>query len=221
MFELTMENEFLDLLASSPCAKTLEYIDFRINQFEGVPISVAVGLQPKFELTLMCKCDFCKGVFEDIIIKKYFPTVASLRKPSYKELELNKIFYQMIKVYPIIPHAHYCDVYPAMGFRYYSLHDHANIQNRMRQDDENMKRLPLLSGDDIKKLYHYYLHSMKRTYDYFILRFQNLRYLTINDLPTTIVQMDEHQRCNIPIFHATGYESNQLYELVDAESLFS
>lgn len=221
MFELTVDRHFVDVLSRAACSKTLEYLDIRVDQFDSPLLSINRETTPMFELHMACKCESCKDVYENVIIKKYFPTTSALKKPALKHLSTKHFFFQMFKGYPIIPYSQYVDEYPGLGFRYYSLEDHAKVMNKIRLEDDSSKVLPPLTAEDIKKLYHTYLHSMKKTYDYFLQRFPNLRYLTLNDVPTAVIQVDEHQRCNMPVFNCLDYQSNQVYELADAESLFS
>lgn len=221
MFELTLDKHFIEVLSRAPCSGKLEYLDIRVDQFDSPLLTVNRETTPMFELHMSCKCESCKNVYEEVITKKYFPTVSSLKKPALKHLSTKHFYFQMFKGYPIIPYSQYVDIYPGLGFRYYSLTDHAKIMNTLRADDDTTKHLPELTADDIKRLYHTYLHSMKKTYDYFLQKFRNLRYLTLNDVPTAVIKVDEHQRCNMPVFNCLDYKSNQVYELADADSLFS
>ena len=77
-----------------------------------------------------------------------------------------------------------------------------------------------ITREDAIRLYHLYLHYLKDVFNVFEQSLPDLEYLTINGIPTKIVQVDELQSCAEPLFYNEGYKSNSVYELVDSESLF-
>lgn len=220
MFEVPIEKSVLDIMAISPCHKTLEYLDIRVNELTSPLLSIEEGdEESQFIIDMTCQCDTCKDTLKRIIQGKYFPRNESYLIKDFKDVEKRNFILQMFKLYPIVPYAHYFDIYPTIGFYSKPIQELAQSVNYLlgyKPEDKEM----YVTTEDIIQLYHTYIHSLKKTLDYFIIRFPNLKYLTYNELPTKIIQYDDQQKCNIPIFHYHDYKSNQVYELVNDESLF-
>lgn len=222
MFEVAVDKSVIDLLAISPCHETLEYLDIRFNELTNPLLSIEEGDEDnsQFIIDMTCQCNNCKDTLTRIILGKYFPTKESFLIKDFKDVEKRNFILQMFKLYPIVPYSHYFDIYPTIGFYSRPIEELTKSVNYLLGYDKGKDGDKYVTSGDIIQLYHAYIHSLKKTLDYFIIRFPKLKYLTFNELPTQIIQYDEQQKCNIPIFHYHDYKSNQVYELINDESLF-
>lgn len=219
LFDLQVSPKIVDFLSQSNASKTMEYIDIKFRDLQPPMISLNPYDDSSFALNLNCKCEGCKETFGDIIVKKLFPTKDSLSIKNYSEIESRTYFLHILKLNPILPYTHFMDHTPAIGYQCSSLADHASEINYLLKI-RGVSNTRVITASDVLRLYHAHVHSLKKTYDYFLSKFANLKFLTLNDLPTKVFQVDELQRCNIPIFYSQGYVSNQIYELLTEESLF-
>lgn len=222
MFEVPIEKSVIDLMAITPCHKTIEYLDIKFTEVNQYPLlSIDEGDElSQFIINMTCQCDACQDTLNNIILYKFFPTNESYLIKDFNDVERRNFILQLFKLYPIVPYSHYFDIYPSIGFYSRPIEEFVKTVNYLLEYDNSPNNDRYVTGEDVIKLYHSYIHSLKKTLDYFNIRFPNLKYLTINDLPTMIIQYDEQQRCNIPIFHNHNYKSNQVYELINNESLF-
>lgn len=219
MFDIPFDPSIIEIMARSSSSETLKYIDVKFEELDPPLISVIQDEISLFNINLSCKCQVCSDTFHQVIVEKYFPTTDSLTIRHFQDIETRNFILQMFKLYPILPYTHYVDRYPAIGYNCKSLEDHASRINMLLGYNQRTKRRAI-TAKDIQRLYHAQIHSLKKSFNFFLQKFPNLQFLTLNDLPTKIIQVDDQQRCNFPIFYSKGYESNQIYQLVNDESLF-
>ncbi|CCE61248.1 hypothetical protein TPHA_0A01650 [Tetrapisispora phaffii CBS 4417] len=219
MFDAPMSKTFLDTMGMSACKDKIKYIDIKFEPLDTALLFIEQDEISEFKINVVCKCDDCNETLHNVILKKYFPSQDSFTISDFSDVEDKNFLLQMFKLYPIIPYCHILGEYPPIAFNAASLSEHAKKVNSLLK--YNPSDNTSISEEDIIKLYHAHTHSLKKTFDYFLQKFSNLQYLVLNDMPTKIIRVDEHQRCNVPIFHHFNYKSNQIYELVNAESLFS
>ncbi|CCF56856.1 hypothetical protein KAFR_0B05610 [Kazachstania africana CBS 2517] len=222
MFDTSIDRSVFDLMARSPCADNLEYIDVKFEELSEPLLSIEQDEISKFHVNTNCQCDTCTETVNEIILQKYFPNEESFLIKDFHDVESRNFILQMFKLYPILPYSHFFDLYPSIGYYSKTLESHVDFINellRKRNDVIGTSSTQLMVSDVIR-VYHAYMHSMRKSFDYFLQRFPKLTYLTLNELPTKVIQFDEVQRCNIPIFYTRDYKSNQVYELVNDESLF-
>lgn len=225
MFDTPISKATMDLMGKSPCAKTIEYLDIKIEDLDTPLLTVVNDEISNFDIGITCKCDDCKRTAEEVIFKKYFPTKESYIIKDFHDIEQRNFILQMFKLFTIIPYSSGFDEYPSIGFYSRPLKAFVKkVNSLLFSDDEKLdkkeSRAHEISEDDIIALYHMFLHSMRKNFDFFLPRFQNLEFLVLNDVPTKVIQYDEFQKCNVPIFHHYNYKSNQVYELINDESLF-
>lgn len=219
MFDVALSKRMVDYMGQSKCASTLEYIDVKFEPLDPALIFIEQDEVSLFNINLVCKCQDCNDTLHDVILRKYFPTQESLTITDFSDVEKRNFLLQMFKLYPIIPYCPFLDRYPSIGYNAAPLSHHvAKVNSLLKYAKEQESRK--ITESDIIKIYHAHIHSLKKSLDYFLQNFLKLDYLVINDLPTKIIQIDGLQKCNIPIFHNYGYKSNQVYELVNDESLF-
>ena len=203
----------------------MEYLDIKIEDLDTPLLTVVNDEISNFDIGITCKCDDCKRTAEEVIFKKYFPTKESYIIKDFHDIEQRNFILQMFKLFTIIPYSSGFDEYPSIGFYSRPLKAFVKkVNSLLFSDDEKLdkkeSRAHEISEDDIIALYHMFLHSMRKNFDFFLPRFQNLEFLVLNDVPTKVIQYDEFQKCNVPIFHHYNYKSNQVYELINDESLF-
>lgn len=222
MFDATISKETLDMMSRSKCAKILKYIDIKIEDFDNPLLFVENDEISNFKIQVTCKCDDCKDTLNEVVLGKYFPKPESFIIKDFHDIEQRNFIMQMFKLFTIIPYSDGFDQSPSIGFYSRPLSDFVKKVNSLLYGDLTTEsdKSKYITESDIIRLYHMYIHSMRKSLDYFISRFKNLDFLILNDLPTKVIQYDDFQRCNIPIFHYHNYKSNQVYELVNDESLF-
>lgn len=222
MFEVPLEKSIIDLMAIAPCHKTIEYLDIKFTELVQYPLLLIDESDEltQFIINMSCHCDECQNTLTNIIQRKFFPSNESYVIKDFNDVERRNFILQMFKLYPIVPYSHYFDIYPSIGFYSRPIEEFVKTVNYLLGCDNKLDNDQYVTSGDIVKLYHCYIHSLKKTLDYFIVRFPNLKYLIMNDLPTMVIQYDEQQKCNVPIFHNYNYKSNQVYELINNESLF-
>ncbi|CCH60892.1 hypothetical protein TBLA_0D03950 [Henningerozyma blattae CBS 6284] len=218
MFDSTVSLATINSMANNRCSKTIEYIDIKFVDVDPPLLSIDQDEISMFRLHLNCKCDDCQFTFKNIILKKYFPTQDTFIIKDYEDVKQRNFIQQMFRLYPIIPYSQGYNEYPAIGFNMKPLSDFVEKINELLKLSINDTRA--LTVEDIRKIYFVIIHSYKRSYDIFLRNFPNLKFLILNDLPTKITSLND-QKCNIPLFHCEDYKSNQVYEIVDANSLFS
>ncbi|QLG74525.1 hypothetical protein HG535_0G04080 [Zygotorulaspora mrakii] len=220
MFDIPISTRTIEILARSKASKTIKYIDIKFDSLQ-IPI---FSLNPvdtsSFRINLNCQCHDCKQTFNDIIIQKIFPTNDSLSVRNPNDDSSRSYYFHVFKLTSILPYTHFIDRTPAISYHCTSLQEHASdINYLLKKDGANESRY--VNENDVLRLYHAHIHSLKKTFDFFLNHFISLDFLTLNDLPTKVFQVDELQRSNVPIFYSKGYSSNQIYELVTDESLFN
>ncbi|SCV00160.1 LAME_0G07932g1_1 [Lachancea meyersii CBS 8951] len=208
-----IEQETLALLARSPAHLSLQYLDLKCAPLDPYLVTVLRGNASRFEIAETCICPTCRDVAQDIIRKKFFPTHSSLHIRSLEDIPKRDIITRIVSVSPIVPYALFVDTRPGLSFIESPAEDVARILNKAL--GKNM-----LVAEDIVKVYHAHLHSLKRTFTYFLQRFPNLKFLTVNDVPTSVEEGPGGQKYNQPIYHNQGYQNNQVYEVVDYDNLF-
>lgn len=208
---------FIETMSNSSCSKTLEDIDMKFEELDAPLISIHQDEISNFKFNLVCKCSECRDIFQEIILGKYFAKQDSLIIQDFSDVEARNFSLQLFKLYAILPYTHFIEKYPSIGFYCKSLEAHAEKVNDLLQIETSGKKV---TSGDIIRLYHMHIHSLKNSWNFFLQRFPNLRFLTLNDIPTKVFKVDKEQKCNMPIFYNLGYKSNQVYELVDDESLF-
>ena len=220
MFDFPISQELIALMGRSSCAETIEYIDIKFKQL-GEPLIETrdeTGNAAHFELALTCRCDDCNNTFHNIILKKYFPDRKSLTITEMSNDVLERHFLlQLLEYFPIVPYASFYDEYPSIGYYSKPLEKHVEKINALL----GLSGGNALTDRDIVEVYHTYIHSLKQTFNFFLQNFRNLEYLVLNYLPTKVRRYDEQQRYNVPLFYSEGFKSNQIYEALDAEALFS
>lgn len=218
MLDVPLTALLVDALSRFPCSQTLQDVDFKFEELDTPLISIDQDEISNFNFNLICKCPDCRDTFQNIILGKYFANKDSLIIKDFSDVEARNFTLQLFKLYPILPYTHFIDRYPSIGFYCKSLEAHAEkINGLLGFKSENSNRVSPL---DVLKLYHMHIHSLKNSWNFFLQRFPQLKFLTLNDIPTKVLQVDRQQRCNVPIFYNNGYRSNQVYQLVNDESLF-
>lgn len=213
MFDTPLGKPVVDIMGIAPCSNTLKYLDIKFEELTTPLIFIDQDEDSTFQINLTCPCGSCEQILFDIIHKKYFPDAESFRIKDFKDVESHNFVLQMFKLYPIVPYAHYFDKYPSIGWYSKPITEHVENVNFLLNN-------PGITEDDVVAIYHIYIHSLKKTFDYFNKKFPSLQYLVFNDLPTVIREFEGQQRGNEPLFHCQGYKSNQVYEVVNDESLF-
>ncbi|CCD27004.1 uncharacterized protein NDAI_0J01120 [Naumovozyma dairenensis CBS 421] len=223
LLDKTLSQPLVNHIAMSPAGKSLKYLDIKFDQVNiNIPLLSVEQVDESwhFKIDMNCKCESCHETFRNVILRKYFPTTNSFNVKDSYDIETRNFILHMFKLYPILPHTHFIDINPSLGYNCKPLASHVlNINTLLKYNDCNNTTLKI-TETDIIKLYHAYLHSFKKIFDFFIQSFGNLQYLVINDLPTKIIQFDEQQKCAMPLFYSHGYKSNQVYEIVNDDSLF-
>lgn len=64
-----------------------------------------------------------------------------------------------------------------------------------------------ITESEVIKCYHSMIHHNKKTYTTILSNLPNLRYLTLNDIPSIILN-DNGTRVPIPVFFNSGYITN-------------
>ncbi|CUS25023.1 LAQU0S25e00166g1_1 [Lachancea quebecensis] len=219
MFGHSISSNIVELMAQSPSRKTLQYLDLKFWELDPYLITIEQRQRSRFEINETCKCDSCKDVFRNIIRKKLFPSQAALNIESIEDVTKRDIITKIISVDPIVPYAQFVDTRPGMMF----------VENPILGNARTINKALGVSGPsqsaftscDVVRVYHAHLHSMKRTFDFFLQKFPCLNFLSVNDVPTIVCEGPGGQRFNMPVFNSAGYVSNQIYEVVDEENLFS
>lgn len=218
MLDVPLSALLVDSLSRLPCSQTLQDIDFKFEELDAPLVSIHQDEISNFTFNVICKCPDCKDTFQKVILGKYFADKDSLIIRDFSDVEARNFTLQLFKLYPILPYTHFIDRYPSIGFYCKSLEAHAEKVNGLLGIEPNQENQ--VTTSDILKLYHMHIHSLKKSWNFFLQRFPQLKFVTLNDIPTKIQQVDKQQKCNIPIFYSKGYKSNQVYELIDNESLF-
>lgn len=217
LFDAAVGRSTLNAFRRAQCSRTLKFIDIKFDPLDAPLVSIDND-QRNFILTYTCRCSDCRDTFKEVLLKKYFPSYDSLRIRSVTDANARNFILQMFKLFPILPYVHSIDVAPAFAYSTYRLEEHVDEVNKLlRYASSN--GLPV-TAEDIVRLYHAHIHSLKKTYDHFLSSFPKLEFLVLNDLPTRVVCFEHQQKCNIPLFYSKGYKSNQKYVLVEDESLF-
>lgn len=220
MFDVTLSKATVDLMGKSECSRTLEYIDMKIEDLDVPLLSIENDEVSYFDISVTCKCDDCKSTLNEVILQKYFPSKESLLIKNFHDVEQRNFILQMFKLFTIVPYSSAFNEYPSIGYYSKPLADHVSKVNSLLHPESDKSQTKFVTEEDVIRLFHMYMHSMKKTFDYFLSRFRKLQFLILNDLPTKVIQYDETQRCNVPMFHYHNYKSNQVYELFNDESLF-
>lgn len=221
MFDHVLSKDILTILSG---IKTLKYIDCKFDDLDE-PIFDVIELDDFaiFELNQMCLCDSCKHVYSDIILKKYFPTKQAFMIQNSSDIHSKHFINHIFKLYPIIPYFHLLTTSPCIAYRSKSIEELAKKSNELLNDlfyeYESDTTDTKITPEDIVSLYHCICHSMRRTFDFFLKLFPRLHILVINDMPTIVDEQDE-QKFMKPIFYSSGYESNQVYQVINDETLF-
>ncbi|GAV53768.1 hypothetical protein ZYGR_0AK02700 [Zygosaccharomyces rouxii] len=218
MLDVPLSALLIDSLSRLPCSQTLQDIDLKFEELDAPLVSIHQDEISNFTFNVLCKCPDCRDTFQRVILGKYFADKDSLIIQDFSDVEARNFTLQLFKLYPILPYTHFIDQYPSIGFYCKSLEAHAEKVNGLldiEPDHENR-----VTTSDVLKLYHMHIHALKKSWNFFLQRFPQLKFVTINDIPTKVQQVDRQQKCNVPIFYSNGYKSNQVYELVDDESLF-
>lgn len=217
LLDATVDTSTIKCLRRAHCSQTLKCLDINTDMLSP-PLLTIDESGDKFVPTMNCQCSDCRDTFSQIIRRKYFPSSEKLSINGFSDVNARHFTLQMFRLFPILPHPLIMGESPAIAYVTYSLQDHADKVNELLAYGKSHSRR--ITADDIRRLYYAHLHSLKKTFDYYLKSFPNLQYFTLNDIPTQITQVDEQQRCNIPVFYSQGYRSNQTYELVSDESLF-
>ncbi|SCU87118.1 LAFA_0E04830g1_1 [Lachancea sp. 'fantastica'] len=204
----------LTLLAQSPAHMSLKYLDLKCLPLEPHLVTIEPGNTARFEINESCVCPACRDVFQNILRKKLFPTHASHLIRGLEDIPNRDIITRIISLSPIIPYTLFVDIRPGQSFVSDPAEGVASTMNKALGEN-------VFAVEDIIKVYHAHLHSLRRTFGYFLQRFPNLEFLNINDVPTSVEEGPGGQKYNQPIYHSNGYENNQVYELVDDENLFA
>lgn len=217
LFAIPIDTATLNAFRLAKCSQTLKYIDIDFNSLDPPLVSVDSRYR-NFVLTLTCRCSDCRETFEKVIREKHFPTRDSLRVRDGFDINIRNFIRHMFKFFPILPNAYFIDRFPAIAYSSFTLQDHATKVNESFKYSASSNRY--ITSQDIKRLYYAQIHSLKKTFDYFNASFPQLEFLTINDLPTRVMHLEDQQMVNMPLFYSQGYTSNQKYLIVQDESLF-
>lgn len=202
----------------------LKYLDCKFEDIEESILHVVeLDNFAIFEISQTCLCEHCVMVYNSIILKKYFPNKNAFIIQNANDIHSRHFLNHMFKLYPITPYFHFINTTPCIAYRSRSIGELARKTNELLNDvfydfDYDTSDTKVTT-EDIISLYQCICHSMKRTFDFFLNQFPRLQILVLNDLPTVIKEQDS-QRYMEPIFFSKGYKTNQIYELVNDESLF-
>lgn len=216
LLDAPLDGSTLSAFRKAQCSQTLRYIDVKFEPLDPPLLAVDRNYQ-KFLPKLTCRCSDCRETFEQILIKKYFPTQEKLRIESMVDVNARNFITHMFKLFPILPHTDFIDSKPAIAYLYCTPEEHAAKVNELLRYDPSNDRA--ITGQDIIRLYYAHIHSLKKTFDYFSSGFPQLEFLILNDLPTRITRT-EQQTVNMPLFYSQNYKTNQKYLVVNDESLF-
>ncbi|QLQ82395.1 hypothetical protein HG537_0H01570 [Torulaspora globosa] len=217
LLDTPLDGTALNAFRAAQCSQTLRYIDVKFEPLDPPLLSVDRDYQ-KFLPQLTCRCSDCRETFEQILLRKYFPTQEKLRIESMFDVNARNFIVHMFKLFPILPHTDFSDSKPAIAYLYYTPEEHAaKVNDLLRYDPSNDRAV---TGQDIMRLYYAHIHSLKKTFDYFSSGFPQLEFLVLNDLPTRITRTDQQQTVNMPLFYSKNYKTNQKYLVVNDESLF-
>ncbi|GAV48855.1 hypothetical protein ZYGR_0N02600 [Zygosaccharomyces rouxii] len=218
MLDVPLSALLVDSLSRLPCSQTLQDIDFKFEELDPPLVSIHQDEVSNFNFNVICKCPDCRDTFQRVILDKYFACKDSLIIQDFSDVEARNFTLQLFKLYPILPYTHFVDRNPSIGFYCKSLEAHAEKVNGLLGIEPGHENQ--VTTLDVLRLYHMHVHSLKKSWDFFLQRFPQLKFVTLNDIPTKVQQVDRQQKCNMPVFYSDGYKSNQVYELVDDESLF-
>lgn len=220
LFDTPVTENNLIRMCQSPWKLTLNYLDIKCATLDAPLLDIQNDETSMYKLHLSCSCDNCKDIFPNVIIKKIFPRDSCFIVKEFEDVERRNFVLQMFKLYPIIPYAVSYDRYPSVGYHSRPLKEYVMKLNFLLSQDPNWTPIENLSLKECQNMYYTYMHSLRRTFNRFLEMFLNLEYLIFNDLPTKVERLDEHQRYNVPLFFGDSYISNQVYELIQDESLF-
>ncbi|QLL31988.1 hypothetical protein HG536_0C01560 [Torulaspora globosa] len=215
LLDVPLDGTTLSAFRKAECSQTLRYIDVKFEPLDPPLLSINRNY---FLPRLTCRCSDCRETFEQIIIKKYFPTQEKLRINSMLDVNARNFIMHMFTLFPILPHTDFIDSKPAIAYLYCTPEEHAAKVNELLRHDPSSDKA--ITAQDIICLYYAHIHSLKRTFDYFNSGFPQLEFLVLNDLPTRITRGERQQTVNMPLFYSQNYTSNQEYLIVNDESLF-
>ncbi|CEP63230.1 uncharacterized protein LALA0_S07e05424g [Lachancea lanzarotensis] len=204
----------LTLLSQSPAHLSLQYLDLKCSPLEPYLVTVVRGRTARFEINESCVCPACRDVVQNILRKKIFSTQSSYLVKGLEDIPNRDVITRIISLSPIIPYTPFVDIRPGQSYINDPAKAVASTLNKAFGQD-------VFAVEDIIKIYHAHLHSLRRTFGYFLQRFPNLAFLNINDVPTSVQEGLGGQKYNLPIYHSQGYRTNQVYELVDDDNLFA
>lgn len=209
-------------ISKAKCAKNIRTIHTAFKDDNIIPVMKSFLLAPingMDKIRFSCPCDRCKKTFKDILLKKYFPPPNGFKLRDGENFRDRLLNMQLFVDYPILPYSQSFDEYPAICYGMRPINEFADQINQLFGYDNSNNPL-YITTSDAQELYFLFLHEFKRAYNLFLQYFPNLGFLTLNGIPTRVESIGG-QKCNIPLFYDQGYTSNQIYEVADAESLFS
>ena len=225
MGKFDFDVSLINFLSKQVCGKKLQRFDIHCELNHRLFFPMTDNPLTRLNFDGFCPCSTCKNTIHEVILKKIFPGTRSKLLKNPNKFQAHNFFYQMFFENKIMPYTNIIDnESPAMGW------DSVPIETFVRKFNENLQStientenitVNKITREDAISLYHLYLHYLKDVFKVFEQSLPNLEYLTINSIPTKIIQVDELQRCAVPLFYNNGYKSNSVYELVDAEALFS
>lgn len=225
MGKFDFDVSLINFLSKQVCGKKLQRFDIHCELNHRLFFPMTDNPLTRLNFDGFCPCSTCKNTIHEVILKKIFPGTRSKLLKNPNKFQAHNFFYQMFFENKIMPYTNIIDnESPAMGW------DSVPIETFVRKFNENLQStientenitVNKITREEAISLYHLYLHYLKDVFKVFEQSLPNLEYLTINSIPTKIIQVDELQRCVVPLFYNNGYKSNSVYELVDAEALFS
>ncbi|CAI4038013.1 hypothetical protein SMKI_04G3520 [Saccharomyces mikatae IFO 1815] len=224
MGKFEFDVSLIRFLSKQVCGKKLQRFDIHCELNH--PLFFPTTENPLMRLNFddFCPCSNCRNTINEVILKKIFPKNQSKLVKNPSRFQSRNFLFQMFFQNKIMPYTSIIDTStPAMGWDSIPIETFVQRFNEILQDTNYTERNSTdnITREDAICLYHLYLHYLKDIFVVFEQSLPNLEYLTLNGIPTRIIQVDELQRCAVPLFYNNGYKSNSVYELVDAEALFS
>ena len=225
MGKFEFDVSLITFLSKQVCGKKLQRFDIHCELSHRLFFPTTDNPLMRLTFDGFCPCSSCKKTIHEVILKKIFPETRLKLVRNPNKFQTRNFFYQMFLEDKIMPYTNIVDnETPAMGWDSVPIETFVRKFNKNLQDTtNNAENIPIdkITREDAIRLYHLYLHYLQDVFKVFEQGLPNLEFLTINGIPTKIIQVDELQRCAVPLFYNNGYKSNSVYELVDAEALFS
>lgn len=222
MGQFEFDVSLIRFLSKQKCGEKLQRFDIHCELNHQLFFPTADNPLMRLNFDNFCPCSRCKDTIHEVILKKIFPETRQKLIKNPSKFQARNFLYHMFFQYKIMPYTNIIEEIPAMGWDCVPIETFVRNFNKNLQETNKIGKTSSnnITREDAIRLYHLYLHYLKDVFNVFEQSLPDLEYLTINGIPTKIVQVDELQSCAEPLFYNEGYKSNTVYELVDSESLF-